>query len=184
MNIADRDLFHSRMCAKLFATINARPDDPLTLERAAPSAPWRLSGQPAPDLVRTGPGTYSLVHNGRSFKALVLKEDRENGTVRLRIGAHTYTVKLEDEQAQLMRTLGLDKAQGAVVRELKAPMPGLVLKVLVKEGEAVKKNDPVLILEAMKMENVIKAPGDAVVKKIHVQERTAVEKGQLLLNFE
>lgn len=170
------------MCAKLFATIGT-DQEPLELERATPSAPWRIKGA-APDLVRTGPGLYSLVHNGRSYKVLVLKEDRENGVVRMRIGAHTYSVKLEDEQARLMRTLGLDKAQGAVVRELKAPMPGLVLTVLATEGSPVKKNDPVLILEAMKMENVIKAPGDATVKKVHVQERTAVEKGQLLLTFE
>ena len=70
-----------------------------------------------------------------------------------------------------------------VAKDLKAPMPGLVLKVLVKPGDVVKKNDAVLILEAMKMENVIKAPGDAVVSAVHVQERVAVEKGQLLLNF-
>jgi len=169
--------------AKLYATINGAKD-PITLERATPAAPWSFSGQNKPDLVRTGPGTFSLVHNGRSFKVLVLKEDKETNTVRLRIGAHTYTVRLEDEQAHLMHELGLDKAQGAVVRELKAPMPGLVLKVLVAEGTAVKKNDPVLILEAMKMENVIKSPGDATVKKIHAQERTAVEKGHLLLSFE
>jgi biotin carboxyl carrier protein len=69
------------------------------------------------------------------------------------------------------------------VKEIKAPMPGLVLKLLVKEGDTVKKNDPVLILEAMKMENVIKSPGDATVSKIHAQEKTAVEKGQLLVSF-
>ena len=56
--------------------------------------------------------------------------------------------------------------------------------MLVKEGDTVKKNDPLLVLEAMKMENVIKSAGDAVVKKIHAVERTAVEKGQILLSFE
>lgn len=170
------------MCAKLYATINAA-GTPLELERSTPHAPWDLAGEGSSDVVRTGPGMWSVVRNGRSYKVLVLKEDRENNTMRLRIGAHTYTVALEDEQSRLMRTLGLDKAAGAAVREMKAPMPGLVLKVLVKEGDAVKKNDPVLVLEAMKMENVIKAPADVTVTKIHVQERTAVEKGQLLLSF-
>ncbi|MFT3884478.1 MAG: acetyl-CoA carboxylase biotin carboxyl carrier protein subunit [Flavobacteriales bacterium] len=169
--------------AKLYATINGAKD-PITLERATPSAPWSFGDTLRPDLVRTGPGTFSLVHKGRSFKVLVLKEDKENNTVRLRISAHTYTVRLEDEQARLVHDLGLDKAQRAVVHELKAPMPGLVLRMLVAEGDAVKKNDPVLILEAMKMENVIKSPSDGTVKKIHAQERTAVEKGQLLLRFE
>ena len=157
--------------SKLYATINSGKD-PIVLERATPNAPWSIQGQ-QPDLVKTGPGQYSLV----------LKEDKENKTVRMRIGAHTYTVQLEDEQAHLMHALGLDKSAGAAVKEIKAPMPGLVLKLLVKEGDTVKKNDPVLILEAMKMENVIKSPGDGMVKKIHAQEKTAVEKGQLLVGF-
>ena len=167
--------------AKLYATVNSGKE-PLILDRATPHAPWSIKGA-RPDLVKTGPGQYSLVVNGRSHRVLVLKEDLENRTVRLRIGAHTYTVQLEDEQAHLMHELGLDKAAGAAVKEIKAPMPGLVLKLLVKEGDAVKKNDPVLILEAMKMENVIKSPGDGTVSKLHAAERTAVEKGQLLVTF-
>jgi biotin carboxyl carrier protein len=167
--------------AKLYATVNAGKE-PLVLERPTPNAPWTIKGE-RPDLVKTGPGQYSLVVNGRSHRVLVLKEDVENKTVRMRIGAHTYTVQLEDEQAHLMHELGLDKAASVAVKEIKAPMPGLVLKLLVKEGDAVKKNDPVIILEAMKMENVIKSPGDGTVKKIHAQEKTAVEKGQLLVSF-
>lgn len=167
--------------AKLYATVNAGKG-PVVLERNTPNAPWSFRDKGA-DLVKTGPGLYSLVVNGRSHRVLVLKEDKEAKTVRMRIGAHTYTVQLEDEQAHLMHELGLDKAASAAVKEIKAPMPGLVLKVLVKEGDAVKKNDPVIILEAMKMENVIKSPGEGTVKKIHAQEKTAVEKGQLLVGF-
>ena len=170
------------MAAKLFATINSVAE-PLELERPTPSAPWSLPGEEAPDLVRTGPGMYSLVHKGRSFRALVLKHDREAGTVRLRIGAHCHTVRMEDERSRLMEILGIERGAKAMVSELKAPMPGLVLKVLVKEGAEVKKNDPLLVLEAMKMENVIKSPGDAVVQKIHAVEGAAVEKAQLLLSF-
>ncbi|MBK8500165.1 MAG: acetyl-CoA carboxylase biotin carboxyl carrier protein subunit [Flavobacteriales bacterium] len=81
-----------------------------------------------------------------------------------------------------MHTLGLDKALKKVV-DLKAPMPGLVLNILVKPGDTVRKNDPVLVLEAMKMENVIKAPADAVVKAIAAEKGKPVEKGQLLISF-
>lgn len=171
------------MCAKLFATVNSVAK-PLELERNSPSGSWSIGEEEAPDLTSTGPGMYSVVRKGRSLSALVLKEDREAGTVRIRIGAHCYTVRLEDERSRLMQLLGIDRSARAMVRELKAPMPGLVLKLLVKEGDTVKKNDPLLVLEAMKMENVIKSAGDAVVKKIHAEERAAVEKGQLLLSFE
>lgn len=167
--------------AKLYATVNAK-EDAIVLERTSPTAPWVPAGEGSTDLVRTGPSTFSLVRNGRSHRVLVLKEDKENGTVRLRIGAHTYTVRLQDDRSRLMQTLGLDKA-ATKVKEIKAPMPGMVLNILVKPGDAVKKNDPILVLEAMKMENMIKAPGDATVSAVHAAQGKAVEKGQLLVSF-
>ena len=167
--------------AKLYATVNAK-EDAVVLERTSPTAPWVPAGESAADLVRTGPSTFSLVRNGRSHRVLVLKEDRENGTVRLRIGSHTYTVQLQDDRSRLMQTLGLDKSV-LKVKEIKAPMPGMVLNILVKPGDVVKKNDPILILEAMKMENMIKAPGDATVSAVHAEKGKAVEKGQLLVSF-
>lgn len=171
------------MTAKLFATTNAA-SEPLVLERSGVREPWAIAGAGPSELACLNPGQYRVVHQGHSFKVLVLKQDPENGTVRLRIGAHCHTVKLDGERSLLVKLLGIDKAGGKALGELKAPMPGLVLKMLVKEGDAVKKNDPLLVLEAMKMENVIKSTGDAIVKKIHAKERAAVEKGQLLLSFE
>jgi biotin carboxyl carrier protein len=169
------------MPAKLFATVrNAKSE--ILLERATPLVPWSLQRKKAVDLVRVGPSQYSVVIDGRSHHVVVLKEDRDTNTARLRIGAHTFTVTLQDDRSRLMQTLGMDKV-GRAVSDLKAPMPGLVLTVLVKPGDSVKKNDPVLILEAMKMENVIKASGDAVVKSIAAEQGKPVEKGQLLVSF-
>ena len=167
--------------AKLFASITGTTEE-VVLERATPHAPWELRGGAEADVSRIGPAQFSVVIGGRSHRVLVLKEDKENRTVRLRIGARTCTVKLEEEQDRLMQTLGLDKA-ARKAGDLKAPMPGLVLNVLVRPGDAVKKNDPVLVLEAMKMENVIKAPGDGVVKAVPAEKGRPVEKGQLLIQF-
>lgn len=171
------------MAAKLLASVTAAAQ-PLELERSAPGAPWVLAGAPAAEVEQTAPGIYNVVHKGRTYKALVIKHDPEAGTVRLRIGAHCHTVRLADDRSRLMQMLGIDRGARAMASELKAPMPGLVLKVLVQDGETVKKDDPLLVLEAMKMENVIKSTGDGVVKKAHVQAGAAVEKGQLLLSFE
>ena len=66
---------------------------------------------------------------------------------------------------------------------VKAPMPGLVLDILVETEQAVSKGDALLILEAMKMENVLKAEGDGVVKSIEVTKGTAVDKGQIIIEM-
>ncbi len=62
-------------------------------------------------------------------------------------------------------------------------MPGLLLDIKVQEGQEVQKGEILLILEAMKMENVIKAPTDARIKHIKVQKGQTVEKNQLLIEF-
>ena len=167
--------------AKLFVNIAGSTDE-LVLERATPSAPWAPSGRQAADLVRIGPGRFSVLINGESHSVLVLKEDREARTVRLRIGARTCTVRIEEEQDRLLSALGVNRA-AQKAGDLKAPMPGLVLNVLVKPGDRVKKNEPVLVLEAMKMENVIKAHADAEVKAVLAEKGRAVEKGQPLIQF-
>jgi biotin carboxyl carrier protein len=79
--------------------------------------------------------------------------------------------------------LGLDNLQSSKVAELKAPMPGLVLSVLVKEGDEVKKGDNLFVLEAMKMENIIKSPADVTIKSIKIKASDKVEKNQVLIQF-
>ena len=62
-------------------------------------------------------------------------------------------------------------------------MPGMVLNILVNEGDTIKKGDPLIVLEAMKMENILKSPTDGVIKKIPINKGVAVEKNQLLIQF-
>jgi biotin carboxyl carrier protein len=85
---------------------------------------------------------------------------------------------------RLLRSLGMSVAGSSKASDIKAPMPGLIHSFFVQEGDTVAKGAHVLILEAMKMENVIKAPGDVKVAKIHVKKGDSVEKGQLIMSFE
>ena len=62
-------------------------------------------------------------------------------------------------------------------------MPGLIQRIEVNKGDEIHKGDPLLILEAMKMENVIKSPGEGIVSTIHVREKASVEKNELLISF-
>jgi biotin carboxyl carrier protein len=90
---------------------------------------------------------------------------------------------VEDERtARLKKSMNQTVAH-KIEKDLKAPMPGMIVLIEVKPGQQLKKGDGLLIIEAMKMENEIKAPFDCMVKEIKVQERQAVEKGQVLVVF-
>ena len=88
-----------------------------------------------------------------------------------------------DEMGLLLKQLGMDNAGTRLVKELTAPMPGMVVKVEVEAGSVVKKDQALVILEAMKMENVLKAQADGVVQNIEVKQGQAVEKNQVLIRF-
>lgn len=129
-------------------------------------------------------GDYSIIMDGRSYQAQVLKIDKDTKMVTLQINQQTYEVAIEEPIDQLLASMGIKDALTKKINDIKAPMPGLILKILVSPGQAIKKGDPVLILEAMKMENVFKATTDAIVREIKVTERTAVEKGEVLIVLE
>lgn len=129
-------------------------------------------------------GGYSILLDGKSYVAQVVRTDREARTITLQLGQQVFEVKLEEPMDRLLAAMGISGAASRKLNDIKAPMPGLVLKVLVSPGQAISKGEPVLILEAMKMENVFKSPSDAVVKEVKVTERKAVEKGEVLIVLE
>lgn len=126
---------------------------------------------------------YHLIRNNQSFAIDILKYDKEEKILSLKVNGNKYECKLKDKQDELLERLGMDKANTKKVNQVKAPMPGLVLKVLVAEGAAVKKGDALVILEAMKMENILKSPTDGVVKKVIATKGNPVEKNQILIEF-
>ena len=79
--------------------------------------------------------------------------------------------------------MGMNSTGAGSLKEIKAPMPGLILDLKVAPGDLVKKGDVVLILEAMKIENSIKSPGDGLVKAVNVSLKQSVEKNQVLIQF-
>jgi biotin carboxyl carrier protein len=85
--------------------------------------------------------------------------------------------------AQLRKTAGMS-SETDVAKHLKAAMPGMVIEVKIKPGDKVTKGQPLLVLEAMKMENIIKAQWETTVKAVHVSGGMSVEKGDKLLEFE
>jgi biotin carboxyl carrier protein len=135
------------------------------------------------DMIRINGNQYHLIHNSRSYNLEVIKLSKEEKTIVLKVNSVKFTLQLKDKYDELLHTLGLDNLNVKKVNEIKAPMPGMVLNVLVAEGDTVKKGDPLIVLEAMKMENILKSPTDGTVKKISAIKGNAVEKNQLLIQF-
>jgi len=130
-----------------------------------------ISGQPV----------YSLLLDGKSYEAHVYS-DEDDWQVLLQ--GRRYSVKVEDEREKRLRAaLGGQPAQSGEFH-LKAPMPGLVVAVPVEEGQKVEKNDVLLILESMKMQNELVSPRKGVVSRVRVKTGDSVDQRQTLLSVE
>ena len=127
--------------------------------------------------------TIHLIRGNESKVAELISIDRETKSIRIRLGHQVATLSLKDRFDLLLEKMGMSSVGSGAVKDIKAPMPGLILDLKVKAGDEVKKGDVVLILEAMKMENIIKAPGDGVVKDVKVSLKQSVEKNQVLIQF-
>lgn len=144
----------------------------------------QLNGETLPLNIRElGNGHLHFIYKNKSYNAEVVSEDSVDKSAVVKINGNLYGVNIEDQFDSLLKALGMSGAAGKAIAEVKAPMPGLVLSVGVTEGQEVKKGDSLLVLEAMKMENMLKSATDGVVKKIFVLKGDKVEKNQVLITF-
>jgi biotin carboxyl carrier protein len=84
----------------------------------------------------------------------------------------------------LMEKFSKSRGDVKIKTDITSPMPGAIVKINVKEGQKVKKGEVFLVLEAMKMENELKATSECIIQKVFVEEKKSVEKGQILLKLE
>lgn len=123
-------------------------------------------------------------YKGKKYNARLLKLDSEKKEVLLKVNGSRFSVELTDEYDELLKSMGMGVGAVQKVNNLKAPMPGVVFDVKVNIGDAIKKDDPIVVLEAMKMENILKSPIDAIVKNINIEKGDTVEKNKILVEFE
>lgn len=136
------------------------------------------------DIVKHGPGIYNLIRGHRSVTAKVLDADSTGKKLLVEVEGQSFEVEIKDELEQMLDKLGFSTASTKQVKEIKAPMPGLVIDIAVTDGQEVNEGDRILILEAMKMENSILIHTAAKIKRVAVTAGQAVEKGQLLVELE
>jgi biotin carboxyl carrier protein len=136
------------------------------------------------DIISKGKNQFQLIKGDQTFDIKTLEEDFSKKQYQLSVNGNKYTIAISDDLDVLIEKLGLTLNDKQKEKDIKAPMPGLILEILIKEGQAVKEGDSLLILEAMKMENMLLAPSDGIVKAIHVSKTDPVEKKQLLVEME
>lgn len=136
------------------------------------------------DLVQIGQYKFHIIKNHQSYNLQVIEKNLVNKTFKIKVNEQVFELSLEDPLDQQLAKMGLSKTASDKIDKIVAPMPGLVLNILVQPGQEVNKGDSLIILEAMKMENVIKSAGTGIVKNIVVKQKDAVEKNQLLIEME
>jgi biotin carboxyl carrier protein len=136
------------------------------------------------DTIEVSPSKFHVLQNNTSYKAEITQANFDSKSYQVKINNNTYNVSILNDLDILIKQMGFEIGATKKIDEIKAPMPGLILDINIKVGQEVKENDPILILEAMKMENILTAPRDGIIKSISANKGEAVEKNQLLIEFE
>ena len=133
------------------------------------------------DIQKISPGRFSLLLNGKSFHTIITRNDFIYTVL---IYGRSYKIRIETSISKESGFSAHAKQKNHSNLEVRSPMPGMVVRCEVSEGTIVAAGDGLLILEAMKMENEIRAARNGTVKKILVHDRQIVDKGELLLIIE
>lgn len=136
------------------------------------------------DAVSVETNKFHILHENTPYKAEIVTSDFNQKSYTVKVNNNSYTVAISNPLDILIKEMGFEVGLTKQVNFIKAPMPGLILEISVVVGQEVKENDNLIILGAMKMENSFLSPRDGVIKSISVAMGDAVDKGQLLIEFE
>ncbi len=143
------------------------------------SEEWKKIVLPKENYQVSDDGSVSLIYNNSSY-LMDLAAQGTDYTVYTR-GSHRNVSILDDERILRDSLMGGRSLGGQ--ENLKAGMPGKIVKIFVKPGDEIKAGEPLVIMEAMKMENEMKAAEDVIIDRIHVDEGSSIESGALLISF-
>lgn len=127
---------------------------------------------------------FTIYFLGKSYNGEIITSNPEDRKLTVKVNHRQFEITKKHPLDDLIKALGLDKKKIKKLNQLTSPMPGRIINYAVKEGDKVTLDTPLLTLEAMKMENVIKSEGEGVVKSLTANADEVVDKGQVLIDFE
>lgn len=134
------------------------------------------------DVRAVGPGKFHMILDGKSMNIEVIDNDPKTPVIK--VNGKIFQPVVKDETDLLLERLGMNIKAKKEISELKAPMPGLVLDVKVGPGDEREAGEALVVLEAMKMENILKAPAKVKIKSVQVSKGDAIDKNTVLIIFE
>jgi biotin carboxyl carrier protein len=144
---------------------------------------WMENPSKSLKIVKQNDETLLLITPNKVYTITCLNVNHETKTLTLLYNGNKFNASITEPIDEILKSMGLENALTPKISDMKAPMPGLVLQVLVNAGDTVNKGDKILVLEAMKMENAIKSPTDGIVNGVLVSQGMAVDKNQVLITF-
>ncbi|MCK0189835.1 acetyl-CoA carboxylase biotin carboxyl carrier protein subunit [Arenibacter sp. F20364] len=136
------------------------------------------------DIVKISDRQFHALRQNRAYKIKILHTDFANKRMTLEVNGSSYELALADKYDQMVDKMGLLTAKTHKINSIIAPMPGLIIDIMVTTGQKVVIGTPLIVLSAMKMENIITSSGEGIVKSIKVNVNEAVDKGQIIIEME
>ncbi len=133
------------------------------------------------DIIQNEDGSYNLIYENKSYHLDIINSEINDKTYTVSVNGKAIDLNIKDSLDQMLDKMGFSNNKKHSSGEIKSPMPGMVLHIDVEEGQEIEKGDTLLVLEAMKMENLIKAHANGIIKAVKVKEGDAVSKNQVLL---
>ena len=127
---------------------------------------------------------HHIIHENQSYTIEIVNFNQKNKSCTVKVNNQEISVSIQDKYDQLLKELGMENMNKVKINKIMAPMPGMVIQIMTQVGAQVKKGENLLILEAMKMENMIKSPTDGTVNSIEISKGETVDKNQVLITFD
>jgi len=169
---------------KLIVMYNLQVNDKKLYDITISDKTIRINGNSVHfDTINIGGDFYHIVYNGKSYRIIIEDSSLDKKKLTLNINGSRIQIDLKDFLDIAKDKIGIREQSSQSGMPVKSPMPGKISKIFVSEGEYIEEGAPLLILNAMKMENILKSSHTGLVKQVLVQSGQNVEKGQILIQF-